>query len=82
LIIHEDAFSASAQYQAEKSTILMYQMEATHTVPTPAHTSTAAVAPFRAWRGSQFRVARGPARATIETWKNQGRRWYQFRGAM
>ncbi len=41
-------------------------LEATRTVPTPAHTSTAAVAPFRAWRGSQFRVARGPARVTIE----------------
>jgi hypothetical protein len=44
----------------------MYILEATRTVPTPAHTSTAAVAPFRAWRDSQFRVARGPAQATIE----------------
>jgi len=53
-------------------------MEATHTVPTPAHTSTAVVAPFRAWRGSQFRVARGPVQATIKT----SPRWYQFRGAI
>lgn len=41
-------------------------LEATRTVPTPAHTSTAAVASFRTWRDSQFRVARGPAQATIE----------------
>ena len=41
-------------------------LEATRTVPTPAHTSTAAVASFRTWRDSQYRVARGPAQATIE----------------
>ena len=41
-------------------------MEAAYTVPTPSHTSTAAVASFRTWRDSQFRVARGPVKATIE----------------
>lgn len=53
-------------------------MEATHTVPTPAHTSTAAVASFRTWRGSQFSVARGPAWATIKTDLKSGTRWYQY----
>ena len=53
-------------------------MEATHTVPTPAHTSTAAVASFRTWRDSQFRVARGPAWATIKTDSTSGARWYQL----
>jgi len=33
---------------------------ATHASRTPAHDSIAAVAPFRAWRGSRFHVARGP----------------------
>jgi len=32
---------------------------------TPAPESIVAVAPFRAWRGSQYIVAGGPARATI-----------------
>ncbi len=32
----------------------------------PAHTSIATVAPFRAWRGSRFRVAGGPTGATTE----------------
>ncbi len=31
---------------------------ATHASRTPAHDSIAAVAPFRAWRGSRFHVAR------------------------
>jgi hypothetical protein len=44
----------------------MKKMAAAHTAPTPSHTSTAAVASFRTWRDSQFRVARGPVKATIE----------------
>jgi len=58
-------------------------MEMAHASHTPAHESTAAAAPFRAWRGSQFIVARGPTRATIETrWVDRqagplsGRQWY------
>jgi len=39
---------------------------------TPAHDSVAAVAPFRAWRGSQLHVARGPTRVTIVCWFNSG----------
>jgi hypothetical protein len=35
---------------------------------TSAHESGATVAPFRAWRGSQRIVARGPTRFTIELW--------------
>ncbi len=31
----------------------------------PAHASITTVAPFRAWRGSRYRVARGPSRVTI-----------------
>jgi hypothetical protein len=57
---------SSRQVPKSRHYINVYHMEAARTVPTPAHTSTAAVAPFRAWRGSQFRVARGPARTTIE----------------
>jgi len=34
---------------------------------TSAHSITATVAPFRAWRGSRLAVARGPMRGTIET---------------
>jgi len=33
---------------------------------TPAHDVTATVAPFRAWRGSQLIIARGPAEVTIK----------------
>ena len=33
---------------------------ATHASRTPAHDSIAAVAPFRAWRGSQLFIAGGP----------------------
>ncbi len=40
--------------------------KATRTSHTPAPDSTATVAPFRAWRGSQLLVAGGPIRVTIE----------------
>jgi len=33
---------------------------------TPAHDVTATVAPFRAWRGSQLIIARGPTGVTIK----------------
>jgi len=39
---------------------------ATQTSHTPAHDVTTTVAPFRAWRGSQLIIARGPARVTIK----------------
>ena len=42
------------------------KMEMTPTSHTPAHSVTATVAPFRAWRGSQLTVARRPMGATIE----------------
>ena len=32
---------------------------------TPAHDVAVTVAPFRAWRGSQLTIARGPTRTTI-----------------
>ncbi|CAI8892892.1 protein of unknown function [Methylococcus capsulatus] len=34
---------------------------------TPAHESAVTVAPFRAWRGSQRIIARGPMRLAIES---------------
>ena len=42
-------------------------MEATHPSYTTAHEITATVAPFRAWRSSQFIVAREPEWVTIKT---------------
>jgi len=41
---------------------------ASRTSRTPAHESAATVAPFRAWRGLQRIIARGPIRLTIELW--------------
>src|SRR5680860_788531 len=43
-------------------------MAAARTSRTPAPESIVTVAPFRAWRDSQFIVAGGPARATIALW--------------
>ena len=42
-------------------------MEATPASYTPAHEFFAAVAPFRAWRGSQSFIAGEPTRVTIKT---------------
>ncbi len=39
-------------------------MEANPASHTPAHDVTATVAPFRAWRGSQLIIARGPTGPT------------------
>ena len=41
-------------------------MVATLNSHTSAHSGTATVAPFRAWRSSQLAVARGPKRATLK----------------
>ena len=41
-------------------------MVATLNSRTSAHSVTTTVAPFRAWRGSQLAVAKGPKRATVE----------------
>lgn len=41
-------------------------MEAIHISHTSAPESTTTVAPFRAWRGSQFIVAREPMQITID----------------
>ncbi|GGY40666.1 hypothetical protein GCM10011297_11990 [Bacterioplanes sanyensis] len=49
---------------ARREKIVRTEMEMTPTSHTPAHESTATVAPFRAWRGLQLIVARGPMRAT------------------
>jgi len=43
-----------------------YSMEVTHTSYTTAPESTTTVAPFRAWRGLRFIVAREPMQITIE----------------
>ena len=43
--------------------MLMEVPPASHT---PAHESAVTVAPFRAWRGSQPIIARGPTRDTIK----------------
>jgi len=57
---------------------------ATYTSHTSAPESTATVAPFRAWRGSQFIAARGPIQATIDILSTRpkrtpqkGREFYQ-----
>ena len=42
-------------------------MAVTLTSHTSAHSITATVAPFRAWRDSRLAVARGPMRDTIES---------------
>ena len=47
---------------------------ASRTSHTPAHESAATVAPFRAWRGSQRIIARGPIRLAIELWFAPGTR--------
>jgi len=71
-MIHEESlscegFGCQIAASAYECTLTIGKvLEAAHTVPTPAHTSTAAVASFRTWRDSQYRVARGPAQATIE----------------
>ena len=50
----------------DQRTLLSDKRVATPISHTPAHNVTATVAPFRAWRGSQLIIARGPTGATIE----------------
>jgi hypothetical protein len=50
-------------------------MVATLNSHTSAHSVTTTVAPFRAWRGSQLAVARGPKRATVEEFARLSEVW-------
>ena len=45
--------------------MLKAKLEAYPASHTPAHDFTATVAPFRAWRGLQLIIARGPAGSAI-----------------
>ena len=67
LITHENADSAKLRLANDSDLRggCQGKLEMTPISHTPAHESTTTVAPFRAWRGSQFIVARGPTGATI-----------------